>query len=110
MIEIEVAVQQQSHDVTLTAVFLAAFLFSAVQLLAKLEGKGKGAAMAPSQSSAVNDSGNGNSNGDGSLSALDATANDTADSRRLRQAQLQGTCAKLILACVRHRYTRACKP
>eukprot|EP00903_Cladosiphon_okamuranus_P019579 g18007.t1 len=70
-------------------------------LLARLDGRG--AAMAKLGSPTVNSS----SKNNGSVSAPDVTVSATVsdtDILRLRQAQLNGTCAKLILACVRHRY------
>lgn len=64
------------------------------------------------------DNNNNNPSGGGTLAALDSAASERyllgelseehivtsfGDSARVRQAQLQGTCAKLVLACVRHR-------
>ncbi|CAN0280664.1 unnamed protein product [Pylaiella littoralis] len=68
------------------------------QVLAQLEGND--AARAPAaRSPVVNDPGV-------LETAAPGGADETVpqDSLRLRQAQLQSTCARLILACVRHRY------
>ncbi len=85
------------------------------QLLAKLEGKE--AAKAALRTAAAG----GRDDSASSVSVADAVAANprymqqededettreqslTKDALRLRQLQLQGTCAKLILACVRHR-------
>eukprot|EP00752_Nemacystus_decipiens_P004214 g3851.t1 len=70
-------------------------------LLARLEGKG--AVAAARQWAASNGRNIENLTNNGKVSAPDVTVGDT-DILRLKQAQLNGTCAKLILACVRHRY------
>ncbi|CBJ31169.1 conserved unknown protein [Ectocarpus siliculosus] len=89
------------------------------QILAMLEEKIP-AKVSPRIPAAANkDFNSNNSSGGGTLAALDYAASERyllgelseehivtsfGDSARVRQAQLQGTCAKLVLACVRHRY------
>ncbi|CAM9364343.1 unnamed protein product [Ectocarpus sp. 4 AP-2014] len=89
------------------------------QILAMLEERipSKGSPRVPA--AANEDLNSNNSSGGGALAALDSAASERyllgelseehivtsfGDSARVRQAQLQGTCAKLVLACVRHRY------
>ena len=95
----------------------AAFSTAIYQLLAKLEGKeAVKAAKAALRSPATG--GHNNSISTSSVAAAEAAATNprymtqeeatreqslTKNTLRLRQLQLQGTCAKLILACVRHR-------
>lgn len=74
------------------------------QLLAKPDGTGRRKATAAPSTGVEGESATGGTHEGGGDSGTEEHTW-TEDTWKLEQAQLSGTCAKMVMACVRHRYS-----